>query len=549
MDRKLVLRSKHDIDSLVKEVSKDIAEIVGATHGPGGRPVLIKHMDRTPEVTKDGVTVAKAIGYKNIDKDTIAKVIIQASEECGNIAGDGTTTTIILADAFINELNSLLVQDRTRSTQEVLRQIEKIVETRIIPFIEQESRPVKNLEDLKHVAIISSNGDPEISESLIQAFDMVGEDGEITVEEGYPGKKTMSVKHTPGFSGRKGWKDLGVSGGLFVDQDSQQFRADKVLVACFDGNIEQINQVVPLMEAVATFPVGQRPPVVLVAHSFSADILKLFILNKSSVNIYPMISEANYMPNSAQHFLHDLATYTDGEAFNGVNNPMAGEDLLERLGQAVSVTSGKYQTTFYAYPNEERLGKHIAALKEQMPALESDYDRDGQKKRISRLVGGIAVINLSTPTPAEFKEIRARIDDALCSIRSAQESGIVPGGGTTLLRAAVSLLQEDTNLFNQAIAKSLKAPIETLLKNSGIIEFPELIKGLARMKSPAAYDARNHKTVLDAFESGIVDPTKVAVVSLRSALSIANTLCNLGGLVTFEKQEQENDKRHPIKMD
>jgi chaperonin GroEL len=254
------------------------------------------------------------------------------------------------------------------------------------------------------------------------------------------------------------------------------------------------------------------------------------------------------MPNSAQHFLHDLATYTDGDVFNGVNNPMSGENLLERLGQAISVTSGKYQTTFYAYPNQPRLEKHIAALKEQMPSLESDYDRDGQKKRISRLVGGIAVINLSTPTPAEFKEIRARIDDALCSIRSAQESGIVPGGGTTLLRAAVSLLQEDINPFNQAIARSLKAPIETLFKNAGILNYAELIKSLAQKKSPAAYDARNHKTVQDAFESGIVDPTKVAIVSLRSALSIANTLCNLGGLVTFEKKEQENDKGHPLKM-
>lgn len=541
--RKVLLRSDNDIDGMVLQVAKEVCDIVGATLGPGGRPVLIRHLDRPNEVTKDGVTVAKSIGYKDIDKDTIASVIIEASEECGNLAGDGTTTTIILANAFIREINEYLRADKTVSTQALLRQVEAILEAEVIPFIQKQSKEVKNLEELKNVAVISANGDDAIANSLIEAFDLVGEDGEITVEEGFPGRKGFTVTHHLGFSCRKGWKALEVPGPLFINQDTQSFKSSSdVLVACYDGNLEHMRDVVPLMEVVLSDPQGHRKPLIIVAHKFSNEVLTTFLHNKQLLTIYPLLSEANYMPNSASHFLHDLAAYTNGSVFNPVTQPFKNfedkEMLLSMLGVANGITSTKYQTVFYADPNPEALDNYVQDLKQQIPNLETPIDQDGQRKRISRLIGGIAVINLTAPTPSEFKELKARVDDAMCSIRSAKDEGIVPGGGSTLLRSAIALVNKEKNKINQLIARALMSPIQAILVNAGIVNDQDVLRNILSMGDNAVYDARYHSFKKDGFESGIVDPTKVEIVALRSAMSIANTLSSLGGIVSYHGSEK-----------
>lgn len=520
------------------EAMTEISAIVKRTLGPGGNAILLQRVGQGldgsplgPKITKDGVSVADECESDSPEKDVVIQAIKAICKKTNTSAGDGTTTAIVLGESILKETLAVLEADSNLNPQLVKESIEK-ASLEVLAKLKKLAIKVKDLDKIKQVATISANGDEEIGEIIKQAFDHVGAEGVVTVDEGHTSKVT--IEKVEGYQFSRGAE---ARTSFFNNRDLTHYEAEGVAVLIYDGKLLNFNNVIPALKCLAGVgedgrPTRKLPPLLIVANEFSPEVLQFLLIQKTEagMSICPIIG-----PNTTHvrtSYYDDLAAYTGATRLgDGTRNMNSIE--LEDFGQAGKVIIDKYKTTIYEGQGDEQ---EILARVEQMKAAkalaESPYDAQLINDRIAALTNGIAKIGVGGQTELEIKEKYDRIEDALNAARAAIEEGVVPGGGTTLFRIAQGL-NAQKSIGHKILQIALQAPFCQILENIGMKEIDiakyalEIVKGNSKV-----FDARN-KIVRNAMSSGIIDPVKVTRTALQNAVSIATLLSTAGGAIIY----------------
>jgi chaperonin GroEL len=535
---------------------QSLSNLVQVTLGPGGRAILLDQENGPVLATKDGVTVAKHFAAHGPVQRMVAQAAVEASERTVRSVGDGTTTSLVLASAIVEAGQEYLQRNPGASPQQLARDLKDAFNDEIVPLIDSLSKPIRDLpldeaeKAIWHVAMVSANFDKSIANAVTEAVNLVGQDGMVFVEEGAGGLET-TVKHTKGFPFSTGLSDLGGSASTsFVNRKAF---GDCVLngayVALYDGEINDIETVTPLLRAVASeMDEHGRPaprPLVLIAHGFGDVVLKVFAQNfrQQTLTIVPVTTPRNGQANGRQGFLFDMLAYTAGNVFDPQGNPLANA-MPSTVGFVEEARIGVSESVFITEPEEGDVRSRIEELRAQMDGA-SEFDCDKLRYRIGRLTGGVATVFAGGSTALEAKERRDRVVDAVSSVRTALESGVVPGGGTTLLHISRKLSKERPE--NQIFAQALARPFSQILMNAGIASNNEealyIGNQVGEIKTEdigtfLVYDALKREPV-EFWSSGIFDPTKVTKNALQNALSVAQLLMTCGGAIARQASEGE----------
>lgn len=537
---------------------RDLATITSQTLGPGGRPILLEQENGSVVATKDGVTVARAYSASNPIERLVAQAAVEASERTVKSCGDGTTTSMLLAYSIVESGQEWLYNNPGYSPQALSRELKDIVRDEVSEIVKSLCRPIKNLPlnearaAVWHVANVSANFDKQIADSVAEAVSIVGDDGMVQCEEGTGGVETY-VKHQQGFPVNVGLSDLGGSASVaFINRSSY---GDAVLndayVALYDGDINDVESILPLLERVA----GEvdengnpsRHPLVIVAHNFGDQVLKVLAQNfrQQRLSVVPFLSQRNGQAHGRQQFLHDLAAYVGGAVFEPQGRHIS-EAGPANVGFATEVRIGTSQSVFITdgldddaiAEQQADIEDRIAELKAQMEGV-SEFDQDRIRYRIGQLTGGIATIYAGGATALEAKERRDRVVDAVSAVRSAMEMGVVPGGGGTLLHVAQTLSDQGAR---QILKMALTKPFIQILTNAGVVATNEEAVDLGNSIGFQSngdflvYDALQ-KRVVEFWESGIFDGGKTVLAALQNALSVAQLLMTTGGAIAISKSD------------
>lgn len=530
----------------------DLAGLVGATLGPGGRPILIERENAPPLSTKDGVTVARAYRASGTIERIVSDAAKEVCERTVRLAGDGTTTAVVLAADIVEQGQRFLMQHPEYSPQRMARELKQVYADQIKSKILSYSKSLNDLSEaesekaVRHVALVSANHDEEIAEAVAKAVSYVGEDGMVTAEEG-AGAETR-VEYSEGFSFLSGLHDLGPAAGpSFVNrQDFGDCRIDTgAYVVLYDGEINDVGTIAPLMEKVAMLTDSNghhiKASLVVFAHRFSDFVLKTFAQNfrRGTLTVVPVITPRNGQAVGRSQFLHDLAAYCDGQVFDAQGTTLA-EATPFMLGTIDSIKIGRSEGVILGEPVLERVDQRITELKAQMtdPAT-SEFDREMIRYRIGRMTGGVATIYAGGASALEAKERHARVVDAISAVRSAIQQGAVPGGGATL--AVISSTLKNTGI-ESVLGEAILAPFYRILENVGLQnqDIVDILKKIGPNESGEfmVYDALSQKLV-NWWEAGILDPARVTLSALENALSVAQLLMTLGGVIGTEFSEDE----------
>ena len=556
MSTVVYLDSKEFRDQVYQGIYQ-LAEIVQVTIGPGGRAILLETDKGGVISTKDGITVAQHYQANGAVQSLVAKAAIEASFRTVQSCGDGTTTCLVLAASIVEAGQYWLQSNPNYSPQRLARELKESFANNIKPIIEAMSRSLKTLEideakkAIWHVAMVSANFDEEIANAVAEAVTLVGQDGSITCEEGQ-GATGTTVSHQTGFPVNSGLADLGPAAGpSFVNRKSY---GDTVLtgayVALYDGEINDIETVLPLMQRVSSETDGKgmpiRSPLIIVAHAFSDQVLKVFAQNfrQNTLTIVPIKTPRNGQANGRQQFLHDLCAYTTGQVFDSQGNPLQNA-TPSNIGFSEEVKITGSQTVFITSPDEDAVSARIDELKTQLEAANNEFDKDRIRYRIGQLTGGVSTIYAGGATALEAKERRDRVHDAVSACRVASLEGIVPGGGATLLHVASTLPNVGVT---QIFVRALTRPFIQILLNAGVVPNESEAMtlgatiGLREDGSFLVYDALKRESV-EWYESGIFDPTAVTINALRNALSVAQLLMTTGGAIARNVSAKEQEAR------
>lgn len=534
---------------LAYQAITDLAALVKATLGPGGNPIILEQQGqnpdgspKTPLITKDGVTVAQHISFRNPAMNTIAQAIIQVANSTVHQAGDGTTTAIVLAEALFKAgfahikrgANGIQLYDALKAAKDAV--IAKLDEIRI---------PIKE-EDLFYVANISANGDEEVAKVVSDAIKMVGEDGHVDIEQGFARETTLEL--VEGAMYKQGWRRFGPLGSLMVtDKVKNVAEYDRPAVLLYAGDIKTVDELMGVLKTImGTNDDGSFKniiPIVIVAYDFGDEVKNAVIAGKVQAKLPLAAIKAPFdgSPNARTQMLEDLAVLLGGQVLaRGILDLKDLKD--EHLGCADVVRVGEEETVFVrGHGNEAEILQRVDDLKKQLAGISMEFDRENLRRRIGKLTGGIAIIRAGGNSELEIKEKRDRIEDALCAAKVAISEGVVAGGGLTLYQIAQSLtstggLVEDTAL--QIMKEALQAPIKQIITNIG--ESPDRI--LTRLELPEnagkGYDARNQKFV-NLIEAGILDPVKVTKSALENAVSIVGLLLTTGGAIVSDIESKD----------
>jgi chaperonin GroEL len=530
---------------------KNLAGITAQTLGPGGRPIMLEQENGSVLATKDGVTVAKHYAASSAVERLVSRAAVEASERTVRSCGDGTTTSLVLAASIVEAGQEWLLNNPGSSPQQLSRMLKITFTDEIVTKLKELSRSITDLpteeaeKAIWHVAMVSSNFDDDIANAVTEAVNLVGQDGMIIVEEG-AGLETR-VSHQKGFPVTSGLSDLGPSAATaFVNRKSY---GDCVLagayVALYDGEINDIETLAPLMMAVASeMDESGRPvrhPVVVVAHGFGDVVLKVMAQNsrQGALTIVPLITPRNGQANGRQSFLYDISAYAGGQVFDPQGNPLTGA-MPSTIGFSEEIKIGNSESVFITEPDENEISTRIEELKDQMDGA-SEFDCDRTRYRIGRLTGGVATIFAGGDTSFESKERRDRVVDAVSSVKTAIESGVLPGGGAALLQVARELSKQN---HNKIFADALKKPFVQILINAGVASNTEEALflgndiGATRDGQFMVYDALKRQTT-EFWASGIFDPTKVTINALQNALSVAQLLMTCGGAIARGQSDGE----------
>ncbi|MFQ3677417.1 MAG: chaperonin GroEL [Fimbriimonadaceae bacterium] len=526
MPAKQLLYDEHARRALERGVNK-VADAVKVTLGPKGRNVVLDKKWGSPTITKDGVTVAKEIELEDPYENMGAQLCKEVASKTNDVAGDGTTTATVLAQAIVNE--GLRYVAAGGNPIAVKRGIDKAVEV-VVAEIKKAAKPIKDKEQVEFVATIAGN-DPEIGKHVAEAMDKVGKDGVITVEESKGRETTLEVVEGMQF-------DRGFISPYFVtDPERMEAVLENPLILIHEKKLSNAQDFLPFLERVAT----ARRPILIIAEDVEGDALATVVLNKIRGVLQIAAVKAPGFGERRKAMLEDIAVLTAGK-FVSEDLGIKPENItIDMLGTAKKVVISKEETTIIegAGSKADVMGR-IQQIKNQIEKTDSNYDREKLQERLAKLSGGVAVIKVGASTETELKEKKHRYEDALSATRAAVEEGIVPGGGVTLLTAAKaldSLKAEGDEATGVAIVKrALEEPLRTIAENAGL-EGSVIVEKVRESKPGHGLNAVTGK-IDDMVKAGIVDPAKVTRSTIQNAASIAGLVLTTEALVV-EKPEKK----------
>ncbi|MCA9755434.1 MAG: chaperonin GroEL [Candidatus Eisenbacteria bacterium] len=512
----------------ILEGVETLAKAVKVTLGPRGRNVVLEKKWGSPTITKDGVTVAKEISLEDPYKNMGAQMVREVASKTSDVAGDGTTTATVLAEAIFRE--GLRNVTAGSNPMHLKRGIDKGVEA-IIAELRTLSKNVKDSSQIQQVATISANGDTEIGEIIAEAMDKVGKDGTITVEEARSIDTTLDLVEGMQF-------DNGYLSPYFVtDKDTMEVVLENAHILIHDKKVASLKDLLPVLEKISQ--AGR--PLLIIAEDIEGEALATLVVNKLRGTLQVCAVKAPGFGDRRKAMLEDIAILTGGAVISEELGQKLETAQLSDLGKAKRITISKENTTII-----EGAGKagdikaRCEVIRKQIEDSSSDYDREKLQERLAKLAGGVAVINVGAATETEMKEKKARVEDALHATRAAVEEGIVPGGGTALIRCQKALdnmkLTGDEEIGAAILRRAIEEPLRTLANNAGV-EGSVIVAEVKNGKKTFGYNA-DQDTYVDMFEAGIIDPTKVTRTALQNAASIAGLMLTTEALIAEIPEEK-----------
>ena len=506
-----------------------LSKAVKATLGPAGRNVVVAKSWGSPTVTKDGVTVAKEIELEDAYENMGVQMVKEVASRTSDIAGDGTTTATVLAEAIFRE--GLRNVTAGANPMDLKRGIDAAIGS-VVKALESQSQPVKDRNSIAQVGTISANSDSSIGEIIADAMDKVGKDGTITVEEAKSIETTLDVVEGMQF-------DRGYLSPYFVtDQENMEAILEDALILIHEAKLSNMNDLLPLLEKVA----GAGKPLLVIAEDVEGEALATFVVNKVRGTLAACAVKAPGYGDRRKEMLGDLAVLTSGRVITEDLGIKLENVELSDLGQAKRVVIDKDNSTIVEGAGSiADIQGRTSQIRRQIEDTTSDYDREKLEERLAKLAGGVAVINVGAATETEMKEKKARVEDALHSVRAAVEEGIVPGGGVALLRSLGALDETDVHGDQSTgvdiVRRALQAPLRQIADNAGL-EGSLVVQKVNEGEGAYGFNARTEQYE-NLVDSGVIDPTKVVRTAIENAASIAGLLLTTEALVTDMPEENE----------
>ncbi|MGE5686238.1 MAG: chaperonin GroEL, partial [Gemmatimonadota bacterium] len=506
-----------------------LAEAVRVTLGPKGRNVVIDRKFGSPTVTKDGVTVAKEIELSDPIENMGAQMVKEVATKTSDLAGDGTTTATVLAQAIFRE--GLKNVTAGANPMELKRGIELAVEA-VVEELKRLSVPSAGKKEIAQVGAISANNDKEIGDLIAQAMEKVGKDGVITVEEAKGLETTLETVDGTQF-------DRGYLSPYFVtDPEKMETVLEDSYLLIHDKKISAMKELLPILEKVAQ----TGKPLLIIAEDIEGEALATLVVNKLRGTLKVAAVKAPGFGDRRKEMLRDIAVLTGGEVISEEVGFKLENATLNDLGRAKRIVSDKDDTTIVDGKGKaDAIKGRIAEIKVAIDKTTSDYDREKLQERLAKLAGGVAIINVGAATETEVKEKKARVEDALHATRAAVEEGIVPGGGVAFLRAQPALDRlrgtEDEKIGVAIVRRALEEPIRMIAQNAGAEGSIVVAKVKASKEKNFGYNAQTD-TYEDLVKAGVIDPTKVSRTALQNAASIAGLLLTTECVVVERKEEK-----------
>jgi chaperonin GroEL len=515
--------------------AEKLAKAVGSTLGPTGRNVIIEKSFGGPTVTKDGVTVSKEIDLADPFENMGAKLVNAVAQKTSDIAGDGTTTATILALSIYQE--GLKYITAGGNPMSVKRGIDKAVEV-AVASLEAMSKRLTKKEEMEHVASISANNDPTIGKLMADAFEKVGKDGVITIEEGKTSDTTLDFVEGMQF-------DKGYISPYFINNPTEmKCELDDALILIYEKKISNVRDLLPLLEKVAQ----SAKPLLIIAEDVESEALAALVVNRLRGILNICAVKAPGFGDRRKAMLGDIAILTGGQ-FISEDLGLKLENLtLDQLGTAKTVRVEKENCTLISGGGKkDAIKKRIDQIRSQMDATESEYDKEKFSERLAKLTGGVAIIRVGAATEADMKQKKARVEDALHATRAAVAEGILPGGGVALLRAISKVetlaekLKGDEKSGAEIVGRALEKPVRTIAENSGV-DGAVIADDIKNQKSDTIGYNANTGEYVDMFKAGIVDPTKVTRSALQNAASIASLMLTTEVMITKIDDDEPRNK-------
>ena len=507
-----------------------LADAVKVTLGPKGRNVLISKKNMSPVVTKDGVTVAKSIDLKDPFENQGVQMAKSVAAKTNDIAGDGTTTATVLAQAIAHEGLKLVASGV--NPMDIKRGIDSAVDD-VVEYIDKIAVKIDNKDRIQQVATISANNDSAIGTLIADALEQVGSDGVITVEESQTAETTLKVVKGMQF-------DRGFASPYFTT-NNQSITLENAYILLYNQKITAMKDILPLLQQVAQ----TGKPLVIFCDDLEGDTLATLLVNNARGTLKSYAVKSPEYGDLRKRMLEDIAVMTGGTLICDDFGTTLEDVTVDMLGVAKSITIGMHNTLILSDPSNESISEAVAQrvkeLKDEIEVVSSEYEKDSLKKRLAKLAGGVAVIKVGAPTEVEMREKKDRVDDAVNATKAAVDEGIVPGGGVALFRAATEYLQTvdesdipaDEVLGRNIIKTAITAPLRQIAVNAGK-DASEVMMNVRTKK--LGYNAKTNKYE-DLLETGVIDPVKVTKTALKNAASIASMILTTDCMVVDEPEQ------------
>ena len=534
MSNKIYFSSKARTE-LLAGVEK-LANAVTATMGPNGRNVIIEQSQGMPVSTKDGVTVAKAVDLEDVMENIGAQLVKQASIRTADQAGDGTTTSTLLA-AEILKRGMAAIENKEANAVQIKKGIEDATKE-VLEYLDNLSVEITDEEQLKQVATISANNDNEVGELIAASMDKVGRDGVVTIEESRTGETYLEV--VEGMQFNRGYK----SPYFVTDNNSMSAVLNNPLVLITDKKVTAAKELLPILEACSS----QNKSLLIIADDIDGEALSTLVVNKMRGILQVVAVKAPEFGDRKKAMLEDIAILTGGTVVSTERGMRLDKFNSEWLGNARKVTIGKDETTIVDGKGEEdSIAQRVDEIKSLIDNSKSPYEIETLQDRLGRLIGGVAIVHVGGHSEVEMKEKKDRIEDALHATKAALEEGILPGGGTALYREAMAInngYDSTDNALGQTILfNSITEPLQTILKNAGynahgLIQVMNMIDDEEDFWM--GYDL-SQASVVNMLERGIIDPAKVTRLALENAVSVAGTVMITEAVISNIKKDEKSD--------
>ena len=527
MGAKILQYDEEARKSILKGVNT-LADAVKVTLGPKGRNVIIDRSYGAPNVTKDGVTVAKEIELEDKFENMGAQMVKEVASTTSDVAGDGTTTATILAQAIFREGAKSVAAGS--NPMDLKRGIDKAVEV-VVKELQKQSKPTKDAKEIAQVGTISANNDEAIGAIIAEAMEKVGKEGVITVEEAKGLETELEIVEGMQF-------DRGYLSPYFVtNAEKMEVELEDCLILINEKKISSMKDLLPILEQIAKM--GR--PLLIIAEDIEGEALATLVVNKIRGTLHVAAVKAPGFGDRRKAMLEDIAILTGGKMISEDMGYKLENTKLEDLGRAKRITIDKDNTTIIdGHGDRASLEGRVKQIRAQIEETTSDYDREKLQERLAKLVGGVAVIKVGAATETEMKEKKARVEDALNATRAAVEEGIVPGGGVAYLRTLPALekmkLEGDEAVGVRIVQKSLEEPLKMIANNAGL-EGSIVVEKVKEKKGAFGFNARTDRYE-DMIAAGVIDPTKVTRFALQNAASVASLMLTTQCMIADKPEEK-----------